>query len=209
LMALLPICAALVALASARQAQDSIVYLLSPASRFEVKTGKSGLLGFAGHAHIIRARAFSGRMVLHPSASSAYRVEIKVPADSLEVLTPPDTAEIRKVTAAMRTEVLRVDRYPEITFVSTAITPIDGGYRVLGKLTLVSQSRDVSVDMRVVEQGADTVRATGSFSIKQTDFGIRPYRGGPAGAVRVADKVTFGIEAVGIRQEPQKNQTRG
>jgi len=35
--------------------------------------------------------------------------------------------------------------------------------------------------------------------VKQTDYGIRPYRGGPAGTVRVADRVTFSFEAVGIR----------
>ena len=35
---------------------DSVVYVLSTASRFEVKTGKAGLLGFAGHAHVVRAR---------------------------------------------------------------------------------------------------------------------------------------------------------
>jgi hypothetical protein len=35
--------------------------------------------------------------------------------------------------------------------------------------------------------------------VKQTDFGIKPYRGGPAGTVRVADRVTFSFDAVGIR----------
>jgi len=45
--------------------------------------------------------------------------------------------------------------------------------------------------------------------VKQTDYGIRPYRGGPAGTVRVADRVTFSFEAVGIRSTgPRKNQTR-
>src|SRR2546422_4583055 len=39
---------------------DSVVYVLSAASRFEVKTGKAGLFGFAGHAHLIRARGVTG-----------------------------------------------------------------------------------------------------------------------------------------------------
>ena len=37
--------------------RDSVVYVVTPASRFEVKTGKAGLLGFAGHGHLVRARA--------------------------------------------------------------------------------------------------------------------------------------------------------
>jgi polyisoprenoid-binding protein YceI len=58
----------------------------------------------------------------------------------------------------------------------------------------------VTVDVRLVQR-ADTLRAVGTFAVKQTDFGIRPYRGGPAGIVRVADRVTFSFEAVALRAE--------
>jgi polyisoprenoid-binding protein YceI len=180
--------------------RDSVIYILSPTSRFQVKTGKAGLLGFAGHDHVINARAFSGKIVYYPDAPSDSRVEIAVPAESLEVLTPPDTAEIRKVTQAMRTEVLHVDQHREIAFVSKALTPIADGFRVQGALTIAGQTRDLTAVVRA-EIGADTVRATSTFSVKQTDFGIRPYRGGPAGTVRVADRVTFTIDAVGIRSQ--------
>ncbi len=191
----------ILALTSARQGQDSVVYVLAPASRFEVKTGKAGLLGFAGHEHLIAARAVSGRVVYYPKTPADSRVEILVPTDSLEVLTPPDTEEIRKVTQAMRTEVLHADQYPEIRFASTAVTPTASGFHVMGALTLAGQTRDVTVDLAVAI-GADTLRASGTFSVKQTEFGIRPYRGGPGGTVRVADRVTFEIEAVGIAARP-------
>jgi len=97
---------------------DSVVYVLSAASRFDVKTGKAGLLGFAGHAHVVRASGFTGRVVYYPNAAPESRVEIDVPADSLAVLETSDTADVRKITQAMRTEVLRVDQYPVISFVS-------------------------------------------------------------------------------------------
>jgi len=175
-----------------------VVYVLSAASRFEVKTGKAGLFGFAGHAHLVRARGFAGRVVYYPNAPSESRVEIVVPADSLDVLEPPDTAEIRKVTQAMRTDVLHVDQYPVISFVSRGVTLTVDGFEVQGRLTLAGQTREVSCDVRA-DVGTDTLRATGGFSVKQTDYGIRPYRGGPAGTVRVADRVTFSFEAVGVR----------
>ena len=177
---------------------DSVVYVLYAASRFEVKTDKAGLFGFAGHAHVIRARGVTGRIVYHPNAPAESRVEIDVPADSLEVLTPPDTAEIRKVTQAMRTEVLHVDEHPVISFVSDTVTRTADGFQIQGRLTLAGQTRDVSCDIRA-EVGADTLRAAGGFSVKQTDYGIRPFRGGPAGTVRVADRVTFSFDAVGVR----------
>ena len=182
--------------------RDSVVYILTPASRFEVKTGKAGLLGFAGHGHLVRARGSSGRIVYFPTSPADSRVEVMVPVDSLEVLTPPDTAEIRKVTEAMRREVLHPDRFPVISFVSTTVTPAgaagDDALEVQGRLTIAGQTRDVAVVIELQTAG-DTLRASGRFSVKQTEFGITPYRGGPAGTVRVADRVEFTLAAVAIR----------
>ena len=186
------------ALAPLQAANDSIVYVISAASRLDVKTGKAGLLGFAGHEHVIRARTFSGRITYHPSGPTESRVEITIVTDSLEVLTPPDTQEIRKVTEAMRNQVLNVQRFPEIRFVSKTLTPTEHGFRIVAALTIVGRTRDVPVDVRL-EIESDTLRAAAVFTVKQSDFGITPYRGGPAGTVRVADRVTFDIEVVAIR----------
>lgn len=177
---------------------DSAVYDVSRASRLEVRTGKAGLLGFAGHEHTIRARGFSGRVVVYHDHATASHVTISVPAESLEVLTPPDTAEIRKVTAAMRTEVLDVAHYPEITLTAHAVEWAGDTLRLQASLTINGRTRDLPISARVIT-GADTVRASMTFAVKQTDFGIKPYRGGPGGTVRVADRVTFAIEAVAIR----------
>src|SRR5262245_4897642 len=104
-------------------AQDSVVYHVISASRFDVKTGKSGLFGFAGPSHVIRARGVTGQAVLHPGDVSRSHVELTVPTDSLQVMTPPDTAEIRKVTASMREDVLEVAQYPRIEFASKEVAP--------------------------------------------------------------------------------------
>lgn len=193
--------AALWGAAPARAQQpDSVLYVLQPQSHFDVQTGKSGLFAFAGHDHLVRAQVVSGRIIQFPGAPERSRVEIVVPSERLEVLTPPDTEEIRKVTAAMRTDVLDVANHPEIRFVSSAVTPIPDGLRIRGDLTLVGKTREVTVDVRLVQR-ADTLRAAGSFAVQQTDFGIRPYRGGPAGIIRVADRVTFSFEAVALRAD--------
>ena len=188
---------AIVALA-AWQAPDSVIYVLTPSSRFEVTAHKSGLFSFAGHEHLVRARSFSGNIVYVPSAPERSHFEIVVPTDSLEVLTPPDTAEIRKVTAAMRADVLDVAHYREIRFASTALTRTHDGFRVIGRLTMVGKAVEVTVDVKT-SIDPDTLRATGGFEVKQTAFGIHPYHGGPGGVVRVADQVTFHFEAIGLR----------
>jgi polyisoprenoid-binding protein YceI len=178
---------------------DSVVYLISPASQLDVRTGKAGLLGFAGHEHLIRAREFSGRIVYYPAAPAASRVEVVIVTQGLAVLTPPDTAEIRKVTAAMRTEVLDIAQYPEIRLVSRSVALRDGRVHMVAALTIKGETRELPIEAQL-EIGRDTLRATTTFEVKQTDFGIRPFRGGPGGTVRVADRVRFEIQTVAIRE---------
>jgi polyisoprenoid-binding protein YceI len=180
---------------------DSVVYHVSPGSRLVVKTGKSGLLGFAGHSHVIRAGAVAGQLVYHPG-TPASSLRLKVPTKSLEVLTPPDTAEIRKVTQAMRTEVLHVEKYPEMTFAADSLSAKSGKMDMRLRVTLEGTTRQIPVTADVTI-GPDTIRARGTFTAKQTDFGIKPYSGGPAGTVKVADRVTFCFDLLGVRAGAQ------
>ena len=182
-------------------ARDSVVYELAPSSRFVVRTGKAGLFGFAGHEHLIQARQFSGRIVYYPHQPQGSHLAVSIATVGLEVLTPPDTEEIRKVTAAMRADVLDVAQYPEITLTSQAVELAGDTLRIQAALTLKGQTRTVPLTVRVRIE-PDTLHATTTFSVRQSDYGIRPYRGGPGGTVRVADAVTFDIDAVALRRPP-------
>ena len=53
------------------------------------------------------------------------------------MLAPPDTAEIRKVTAAMRTDVLKTAEHHEIRLVSRKVTPT--------AIATTSETRDPSI----------------------------------------------------------------
>jgi polyisoprenoid-binding protein YceI len=180
-------------------APDSVIYDLAPSSRLVVRTGKAGLLGFAGHEHLIQAGEFSGRIVYYPHQPNASHVTVSIATERLEVLTPPDTAEIRKVTAAMRADVLDVAQYPEITLTSQSMVGTGDTLRVQAALTIKGQTRTVPLTVRV-RMGSDTLSATTTFTVRQSDYGVRPYRGGPGGTVRVADAVTFDIDAIALRR---------
>jgi polyisoprenoid-binding protein YceI len=185
--------------ATQSRARDSVVYELAPSSRLVVRTGKAGLFGFAGHEHLIQAREFSGRIVYYPHEPAASHVTVTIATERLEVLTPPDTEEIRKVTATMRTDVLDVAHYPEITLTSESAQQAGDTLRVAAALTVKGKTRTVPLTVRVLV-GPDTLRATTAFTVRQSDYGIRPYRGGPGGTVRVADAVTFDIDAIALRR---------
>ena len=100
---------------------NPVVYRLSETSRFDVQTGRAGLFGFLGHEHLVRATEFSGRIVLPPAGLAAATVEVLVRTDALQVLTEADSSDMREIRQAMREQVLQVDRYPTIRFVSTAV----------------------------------------------------------------------------------------
>jgi polyisoprenoid-binding protein YceI len=174
---------------------DTVVYQVEPSSRLVVKTGKAGLFGFAGHTHVIHARGVTGELVYRPG-QSASSLHLRVPTESLEVLTPPDTAEIRKVTEAMRTEVLHVDRYPEMRFSADAVDAHRGRMTFPLAVTMAGTTRTVPVTAEVTI-GGDSIRAVGTFTAKQSEFGIEPFSGGPGGTVKVADRVTFCFDLVG------------
>jgi polyisoprenoid-binding protein YceI len=194
---MIPILLASLAIHCGGRGPDSVVYTVLPQSRFEVEVGRSGAFGFLGHDHLIRARAFRGRAVYRPAAPSRSQVEVVVRADSLEVLTPHDTAEIRKVTEVMRGQVLQAGRHPEIRFISHDVTPGEHGFRVRGDLTITGVTRGIVVDVEATA-GGDTLRAQGRFAVKQTDFGLTPVRAG-GGTVRVADRVVITLDVVALR----------
>ncbi|MGH7699212.1 MAG: YceI family protein [Gemmatimonadales bacterium] len=185
---------ALAGRASAQDGPDSTVYRLLPASRLEVRTGRAGLFKGLGHEHLVRARAFQGTIVYVPAAPERSSVAIRVAVDSLEIRTDADSSDVAKMTRAMREQTLKVEEYPEITFVSREVAPVEGGVRVTGEFTLARRTRPLVVDVALTLAG-DTLRATAAFRLKQTDFGIKPYSAG-FGTVKVADEVRFALDVV-------------
>jgi polyisoprenoid-binding protein YceI len=96
--------------------------------------------------------------------------------------------------------VLRTADFPVIRLVSQEVQRKEGGFHVVGAMTLVGRTRTVPLDVLTRITG-DTLEAASTFSVKQTDFGITPFRGGPGGVVKVADRVAIDFKAVGVRAE--------
>lgn|SRR5574341_177961 len=198
---------------------DSAVYAVDRSSLLLVHAGKSGLLKGLGHEHQVRAHAFSGTVVYFPMDLGRSRVKVTVLTDSLRVVPEADSADIPEIMKTMRGRTLRVDSFPEIVFESRLIEGTEGAegkegaegaegaggrasarrVRVTGDLTMVGVTRPVSVDL-TISLAADTLRAEGSFVVKQTDFGIKPYSKA-LGLVKVKDEVRFEMRVVATAAE--------
>jgi polyisoprenoid-binding protein YceI len=72
-------------------------------------------------------------------------------------------------------EVLETDRFPEISYECSKISANGSGDRYWlasnGELTLPGVTKPLPVSARAVIAG-NTVRATGEFSVRQSEFGI-------------------------------------
>jgi hypothetical protein len=82
-----------------------------------------------------------------------------------------------------------------MTFAAESLSAKSGKMELQLAVTMEGKTRKVPVTADVTI-GSDSVRARGTFTAKQTDFGIKPFAGGPGGTVKVADRVTFCFDLV-------------
>ena len=97
----------------------------------------------------------------------------------------------------MHKDVLETEKYPEIVFETSrvAATKIgDGEYRadISGTLKLHGITKSHAMTANLSLKG-DTLRATGSFPLRQTDYGIKLVSA-VAGALKVKDEVKFSFD---------------
>jgi len=169
-------------------------------SRALIDVGKSGAFSFAGHIHEVEAPLTSGVVHLDPDALAHSDVRLEFNAAAMRLTgrgEPP--GDVPKVTQAMLgDQVLDVKTYPSITFESTSVTARGAlptlDLSVVGKLTIRNTTKPVTAPVAVKVDGA-TLTATGKFTIKQTDFGIKPISAG--GVVKVKDELTITFTIAG------------
>ena len=140
------------------------------------------------------------KVVFDRDRPSESTVELEISATSLRVTGRGEPAEdVPEVQRIMLSEeVLDVDRYPTITFVSREVgadetVPGSLVLYIVGDLTLHGTTRPQLVRVTVMPD-ADRLSAVGSFQIKQTDFGMTPP-GAAGGLVKAKDEleITFSI----------------
>ena len=168
-------------------------------SRFIVETQTSGLSASSLHDHRIEIADFSGTVTVVPGAMATGALSLTVRAGSLHLLDDDKVGEGRTIEWTVREDVLEVTKYPEITFKTRSIKSSrrgDGTYdvRLTGELALHGVRKVVTIPARVsLESG--TLRAIGTFEIKQSDFDITPFSF-VGGIVTIKDTVFLSFDIV-------------
>jgi polyisoprenoid-binding protein YceI len=177
-------------------------YTIVPSeSSFWVLAGKTGLFSALAHDHEIGVKSFSGRVVVPAAGAGAGSLEMEVDAPSLEVLDKkPSEEDKKKIFNSMHTEVLESAKFQKITFKSVSVSDVKQtgndaySFVVNGDLSLHGVTKRIAVPVAATVT-PQQLRATGKYTLKQTDYGIRPYSAA-GGTIKVKDEVVVNFDIV-------------
>ena len=180
--------------AAASAGNAATLLAVDPAeSRVRILVGKAGFLSFAGHVHEITAPVARGSVTVDLADWARATISLEFEAAALRVTgaqePPGDVPEVQRVM--LSAQVLDVARFPTMAFRSTRLsvtsrTANSAEMLIEGDFTLHGTTRAVRVRADVTLDAEGHLTARGSFSLKQTDYGMTPVTAA-GGTVRVKD----------------------
>ena len=183
-------------------AQKTRTYtIVASESSFWVFVPKAGLLSGFAHDHEIGVKSFTGKIVVPELGASGGSLELNVDATSLAVLDKkPSEEDKKKIYNSMHTEALESAKHPKIMFKSVSVTDLKptGGdvysFTLNGDLTLHGVTKRIAVPVSLTIN-AQELRAIGKYTLRQTDFGIKPYSAA-GGTIKVKNEITVNFNIV-------------
>jgi polyisoprenoid-binding protein YceI len=173
-------------------------------SRFTIRAFAGGMLSAFGHNPTITVPELQGEArITSPSLEDA-TLRIVIQSASLVVTDDISAKDRQEIEHRMRDEVLESDGYPEIVYECSHVSPLQqmgGGLYVVsmnGELSLHGITRSLPVQARLTLKG-DTLRAGGEFSIRQSDYEIRPVSAA-GGTVKLKDEIKLSFDITALKQ---------
>ena len=173
-------------------------------SRFTVRAFATGLLAKMGHDPTIGIRDLSGEMKFNPEKLQAGSLRLVIKSASLSVQDDISGKDLREMERLMNQEVLETAKFPEILYEAPSISVTKMADMLCsatlnGNLTMHGVTRSQPISARVALLG-NMVRASGDFSLNQTDYNIKLVSVA-GGALKLKDELKFSFEIVARRQE--------
>ena len=170
------------------------------ASQFTVQAFASGLIAAVAHSPKIAIREWKVDVSFVPENLRDAKLRAFTKAASLEVLDELRESDRRELHRVMNDEVLETRRFPEVLFESSTIIAErlkEGLFRVdiSGDLTLHGVKNQHAFLCQVA-LGPDSFRSHGTFTLLQTDYGIR-IASVAGGSLKLQDELKFSFYTVG------------
>src|SRR5512143_4344583 len=166
-------------------------------SRFTVRAFAGGLFSALAHDHTIAIREFDGETDFTYGSVEPASLQMTIKAGSLAVTDKISANDRQKIESTMRDEVLEVSKYPDITFKSSEVNATktgEGQYqaRIQGEITLHGVARPLTINAQL-GFGDKVLHAKGAFSLKQSNFGIKPVSVA-GGTIKVKDELKLAFD---------------
>jgi polyisoprenoid-binding protein YceI len=174
------------------------------ASLFTVQAFAAGIVAVVAHSPKFAIRDFTGEMTFVPGSMQKAVINLTINVGSLEIMDEVSSADRREIERVMFDEVLEKNIYPRIEYKSSRVTASKTGenmYRVnvAGDLTLHGITRGLGLDAQVMA-GEDSIRAQGSFSLMQFDYGLK-VASVAGGTLKLKDEIKCGYFILGRRKD--------
>jgi polyisoprenoid-binding protein YceI len=176
-------------------------------SRADILVRHGGKLALFGHDHVVSATRFYGYIRLVANDFTRSQADVRLALNSLIVddpamreqfaldteLTPRDN---EKTSANMHGKVLQTDFWPQVHLKveMTGGTPDAPEARLT--MRLHGEEQSFPITFKAAGMGTGQIQADGSFSLRQSDYGITPFSI-LGGGLQVLDQVdvTFQLQA--------------
>jgi hypothetical protein len=186
------------------------VYTLDPRSSvIRIYAFRGGRAARLAHNHVLSAPQYTGYFHLPPSGATDARFDLEFRLDQLEIdnpaqrealgaafaskLTPADVEGSRK--HMLGEENLQAERFPFVRIHSLQIAGDGTKFAANVQVEMHGQKREMWIPLSV-EGLPEHVAVTGSFVLRQTDFGAQPYTV-LNGLIAVQDEVVIEFKLTG------------
>ncbi len=186
------------------------VFKLDPKlSSVRIYAFRAGRAAKVGHNHVLSAPQFTGFFHLPASGTADARFDLEFRLDQLEIDNPEYRATLGRAFASVLSaeaiegtrdhmlgaDNLQADRFPLVRVHSLAIAGEAPKFAARVQVEMHGQKREIWVPLDV--QGLpDRLAVSGSFVLRQTDFGAQPYSV-LGGLIAVQDEVVIEFKLAG------------
>jgi polyisoprenoid-binding protein YceI len=144
---------------------------------------------------------FSGTIDFNADQPTQSSVNVTIQATSIDTSTPDRDAHLRS------DDFFAVEKYPTITFESTAITALGGNdYQVAGNLTIRGVTKAITIAVTLLGTAVDPwgnqkLAFEGEVTINRKDYGLNWNAALEAGGFLVGDdvKISLSIQAAAAK----------
>jgi polyisoprenoid-binding protein YceI len=145
-------------------------------------------------------KKWSGSLLYDDGNPTAHEIDVKIETASI------DTREEQRDAHLRSADFFDVEKYPEMTFTSTAVAAKGGDeYEVTGNLTLHGVTKPVKLRAEHLGRGKDPwggerMGFTASGSIDRKDFGLTFNMPLDGGGVMVGDKIEIHLDVEAVKE---------